>query len=137
MTGLDRGSDALVEVACVVTDAELRELDVLWLEEPLAEQQSHEPLEQGAVHRHEPARVSRLEAEPRGRSTRARLLPAGRLVVADASTALAVLFGELAAGHRAGSSTQRLTLFAVQVAGVPTIYAEEALWSCRTALERP
>jgi len=27
MTGLDLGSDALVEVACVVTDAELRELD--------------------------------------------------------------------------------------------------------------
>jgi DNA/RNA-binding domain of Phe-tRNA-synthetase-like protein len=78
-----------------------------------------------------------LEGEPLGRSARARLLPAGRLVVADASTALAVLFGELAAGHRAGSSTRRLTLFAVQVAGVPTIYVEEALWSCRTALERP
>ncbi len=27
MTGLDLGSDALVEIACVVTDAELRELD--------------------------------------------------------------------------------------------------------------
>jgi len=26
-------------------------------------------------------------------------------------------------------------LFAVQVAGVPTLYAEEALWTCRAALE--
>jgi DNA/RNA-binding domain of Phe-tRNA-synthetase-like protein len=81
-------------------------------------------------------RTSR-EGEPLGRSARARELPAGRLVVADSSTALAVLFGELAAGHRAASASRRLTLFAVQVAGVPTIYAEEALWSCRAALEQP
>ncbi len=77
------------------------------------------------------------EGESLGRSPQARVLPAGRLVVADASSALAVLFGELAAGHGAASATQRLTLFAVQVAGVPTIYAEEALWSCRAALEQP
>jgi DNA/RNA-binding domain of Phe-tRNA-synthetase-like protein len=81
-------------------------------------------------------RTSR-EGEPLGRSAGAKLLPAGRLVVADSSAALAVLFGELAAGHRASSATRRLTLFAVQVAGVPTLYAEEALWSCRTALEQP
>jgi DNA/RNA-binding domain of Phe-tRNA-synthetase-like protein len=78
-----------------------------------------------------------LEGEPLGRSARARPLPAGRLVVADASSALAVLFGELAVGHIATTGTRRLTLFAVQVAGVPTIYAEEALWSCRTALQEP
>lgn len=81
-------------------------------------------------------RTSR-EGEPLGRSARARPLPGGRLVVADASTALAVLFGDIAAAHRASSATQRLTLFAVQVAGVPTLYAEEALWSCRSALEQP
>jgi hypothetical protein len=29
-----------------------------------------------------------------------------------------------------------LTLFAIQVAGVPSLYVEEALWTCREALER-
>ncbi|MBA3809307.1 MAG: hypothetical protein H0X28_13090 [Solirubrobacterales bacterium] len=77
------------------------------------------------------------EGEPLGRSPGARPLPAGRLIVADSACALAVLFGELAPGHRAAVATSRLTLFAVQVAGVPTIYVEEALWSCRTALEHP
>jgi DNA/RNA-binding domain of Phe-tRNA-synthetase-like protein len=77
------------------------------------------------------------EGELLGRSADARALPAGRLVVADADSALAVLFGELASGHRATATTRRLSLFAVQVAGVPTIYAEEALWSCRAALEQP
>ena len=78
------------------------------------------------------------EAEPLGRQPPGdALLPAGRLVVADSSAALAVLFGELAPAHRATARTRRLTLFAVQVAGVPALYAEEALWSCRTALEQP
>ncbi len=77
------------------------------------------------------------EGEPLGRATHSRPLPAGRLVVADSSAALAVLFGELAPGHRASTETRRLAIFAVQVAGVPTLYAEEALWSCRAALEHP
>lgn len=64
-------------------------------------------------------------------------LPAGRLVVADETHALAILFGELAASHSPQPSSRRLTLFAIQVAGVPTLYAEEALWSCRAALEHP
>ena len=81
-------------------------------------------------------RASR-EGEPLGRSADAPLLPAGRLVVADASAALAILFGELAPGHEPRARTRRLTLFAVQVAGVPTLYAEEALWRCRAALEQP
>jgi DNA/RNA-binding domain of Phe-tRNA-synthetase-like protein len=75
------------------------------------------------------------EDEPLGRSADALPLPAGRLVVADASAALAVLFGELAPGHEAGAKTHDLTLFAIQVAGVPSLYVEEALWGCRTALE--
>ena len=57
-------------------------------------------------------------------------------MVADASAALAVLFGELAPGHEAGAGTRRLTLFAVGVAGVPALYVEEALWTCRAALEQ-
>lgn len=76
------------------------------------------------------------DGEPLGRSADAPRLPAGRLVVADSSTALAILFGELAPGHEPHSGTRRVSLFAVQVAGVPDLFAEEALWSCRAALER-
>jgi DNA/RNA-binding domain of Phe-tRNA-synthetase-like protein len=76
------------------------------------------------------------DREPLGRSADPPRLPAGRLVIADSSAALAVLFGELASGHAPGPRTRRLALFAVQVAGVPTLFAEEALWSCRAALEQ-
>jgi hypothetical protein len=71
-----------------------------------------------------------------GRHADARPLPAGRLVVADAASPLAVLFGELAAGHAPGRASRRLALFSVQVEGVPEVYVEEALWSARAALER-
>jgi DNA/RNA-binding domain of Phe-tRNA-synthetase-like protein len=75
------------------------------------------------------------EDEPLGRSPDALRLPGGRLVVADATAPLAVLFGELAPGHEASAKTRDLTLFAIQVAGVPSLYVEEALWMCRAALE--
>ncbi|MDQ6810509.1 MAG: hypothetical protein M3Z95_01245, partial [Actinomycetota bacterium] len=71
-----------------------------------------------------------------GRSSTAPALPGGRLVIADAASPLAVLFGELAPGHGPAPGTRRLALFAIQVAGVPQLYAEEALWTCRTALEQ-
>jgi DNA/RNA-binding domain of Phe-tRNA-synthetase-like protein len=77
------------------------------------------------------------DGECLGRASSAPPLPAGRLVVADASTAVAVLFGELAPAHTPGQRTRRLTTFAVQVAGVPTLYVEESLWAARLALERP
>jgi len=77
------------------------------------------------------------EGESLGRFAGAPSLPAGRLVVADSSAALAVLFGALAPGHQASADTRRLTLFAIQVAGVPSLYVEEALWTCRMALEAP
>jgi DNA/RNA-binding domain of Phe-tRNA-synthetase-like protein len=80
---------------------------------------------------------SSSEGEPLGRSAGAPLLPAGRLVVADASAALAILFGELAPGHEVSAGTSGLTLFAIQVSGVPSLYVEEALWTCRVALEQP
>jgi DNA/RNA-binding domain of Phe-tRNA-synthetase-like protein len=75
------------------------------------------------------------EGEPLGRSRNAPALPAGRLIVADASAAVAVLFGELALGCRPTARTRRLRVFAIQVAGVPTLYVEESLWVCRQALE--
>jgi DNA/RNA-binding domain of Phe-tRNA-synthetase-like protein len=74
-------------------------------------------------------------AERLGSAADASLLPSGRLVVADASYAVAILFGDTAPSHAPAARTRRLTLFAVQVAGVPTLYAEESLWSARTALE--
>ena len=77
---------------------------------------------------------SSREAEPLGRSESAPLLPQGRLVIADEGAALAVLFGERAPDSVPGPRTSHLRLFAVQVAGVPALYAEEALWSCCQAL---
>lgn len=74
------------------------------------------------------------DGEPLGRSTGAPLLPEGRLVVADATSPVAVLFGEVAASHRVRDRTPRIALFAIQVPGVPDLYAEEALWSAATAL---
>ncbi len=77
------------------------------------------------------------QGERLGRSTSAPPLALGQLVVADASSALAVLFGALAPGHEPAAGSRRLTLFALQVAGVPGLYVEEALWSARAALEGP
>jgi hypothetical protein len=51
--------------------------------------------------------------------------------------ALAILFGELAPGHQVSAGTSGLTLFAIQVSGVPSLYVEEALWTCRVALNNP
>lgn len=70
-----------------------------------------------------------------GRAEQSRSLDAGELVVADADSPLAVLFGELAPGHGVVETTRRMTLFAVHVAGVPAIHVEEALWTCATVLE--
>jgi DNA/RNA-binding domain of Phe-tRNA-synthetase-like protein len=78
-------------------------------------------------------RVS-AEGERLGRDGRASALPEGRLVVADSTNPVAVLFGELAREHRPRARSRRLELFALQVAGVPELYVEEALWNCRRAL---
>jgi hypothetical protein len=78
-------------------------------------------------------RVSRAK-ERLGRDHDGPSLGAGRLVVADADTPLAILFGALAPGHEPTAVTRRLALFAVQVAGVPALHAEETLWACRSAL---
>lgn len=69
-------------------------------------------------------------AERLGRGDRASPLVSGRLVVADDRAPLAVLFGDLAPGHGVSSSTTRMTLFTVQVQGVPEIHVEEALDTC-------
>ena len=56
-------------------------------------------------------------------------VPAGRLVVADDDGPVGVLFGALAPGRVVSVATMRMTLLALQVAGVPDIHVEEALWS--------
>ena len=70
-----------------------------------------------------------------GRALDAPSVVEGNLVVADADSTLAILFGELAPGHGVVDATRRMTLFAVHVAGVPSIHVEEALWTCATVLE--
>jgi DNA/RNA-binding domain of Phe-tRNA-synthetase-like protein len=75
-----------------------------------------------------------IAGEPLGRQDGAPPLPAGRLVVADDRSPLAVLFGDIAPGHGVTPESRHITLFCVQVAGVPTIHAEEALYSCATIL---
>jgi DNA/RNA-binding domain of Phe-tRNA-synthetase-like protein len=72
--------------------------------------------------------------EPLGRAQDAPPLPVGRLVVADERSPLAVLFGDLAPGHGLTPASRNILLFCVQVAGVPTIHAEEALHSCAMTL---
>ena len=56
-------------------------------------------------------------------------LPVGRLLLADALGPVAVLFGALVPGRGVTPETTRMTLLSVQVAGVPDIHIEEALWT--------
>jgi DNA/RNA-binding domain of Phe-tRNA-synthetase-like protein len=79
-------------------------------------------------------RVSR-EDERLGDPSAGTLLAAGQLVVADAERVVAVLFGELSAEHAPAPSARDLTLFCLQVAGVPMLHVEEALWTARALLE--
>ena len=60
-------------------------------------------------------------------------LPAGRLVVADAARAVAVLYGET--GFPPSKKAERVRLFTVQVAGIPSIHVEEALWTIFDAFD--
>ena len=62
-------------------------------------------------------------------------LPAGRLVLADDAGPVGVLFGALAPGRGVGPRTTRITLLALQVAGVPDIHVEEALWTVADILD--
>ena len=70
------------------------------------------------------------EGERLGRAEGAPPVPRGRLVVTDRTSPVAVLFGELAPGHGVTPGTRRMTLFSIQVAGVPRIHVEESLFTC-------
>ncbi len=75
------------------------------------------------------------EGERLGRGPEAYGLPAGRLVVADDGGPVAVLFDDVASSHGVGPATSRVALFAVQVAGVPMVAVDEALWIATEVLE--
>lgn len=64
-------------------------------------------------------------------------LPPGRLVVADAAAPAAVLFGDVAPSHRPGGETEAVRIFCVQVAEVPELHVQEALWTCAEAVSTP
>jgi DNA/RNA-binding domain of Phe-tRNA-synthetase-like protein len=74
------------------------------------------------------------EGERLGRDESAVPVYGGRLVVADEAGPLATLFGDPAAGHGVTKRTTRMTLYSLQVAGVPSIHVEEALDTCVDAL---
>jgi DNA/RNA-binding domain of Phe-tRNA-synthetase-like protein len=61
-------------------------------------------------------------------------LAQGRLVVADASAPVAVLFGDVAPSRQPDRDTKVLRLFTVAVPGVPALHVEEALFGCAEAL---
>jgi DNA/RNA-binding domain of Phe-tRNA-synthetase-like protein len=61
-------------------------------------------------------------------------LPVGRLILADDAGPAAVLFGALARGRGVSKDSERITLLALQVAGVPDIHVEEALWTVSDVL---
>jgi DNA/RNA-binding domain of Phe-tRNA-synthetase-like protein len=76
-----------------------------------------------------------VEHEPLGRrNERAPWLPAGRLCVVDDQGPVAILFGDVAPGHGVTKATRRAHLFAIQVAGVPSIHVSEALWTVEDIL---
>ena len=72
-----------------------------------------------------------------GRAEDAGAAREGRLVVADAASPLAELFGDVPDGHAPSRDTTALLLFSVQVAGVPQVHVDEALWTCAEALDSP
>jgi DNA/RNA-binding domain of Phe-tRNA-synthetase-like protein len=61
-------------------------------------------------------------------------LPSGTLVIADERRPVALLFGATADGRGVHPHTDRITLAALGVKGVPDIAVEEALWLARAAL---
>ncbi len=138
-------ADALL-ITLVDTGVPVWALDAATVEDPLGVRSSREDEPFGGA----PSQLSsqspvdsfagkraNLPARGRPRSVGASLLPAGRLVVADARRAVAVLFGAIAPGHAADAGADQVVLFTLQVPGVPSLHVEEALWMCRAMLEGP
>jgi len=71
----------------------------------------------------------RLSREGELLGSAGRPLSASQIVIADPKRALAVLFADLDPERGVSAQTRRMLLCAVQVAGVPDISVEEALWT--------
>jgi DNA/RNA-binding domain of Phe-tRNA-synthetase-like protein len=63
-----------------------------------------------------------------------RPLAPGQIVIADEQRPLGVLFGDAADHGQVRRSTRRVVLVAIQVAGVPSVSVEEALWTAAETL---
>jgi DNA/RNA-binding domain of Phe-tRNA-synthetase-like protein len=61
----------------------------------------------------------------------------GTLVITDDFGAVARLFGEGGEQHSVGPRTRRIAVAAIEVAGVPQIASEEALWIVASELSQP
>jgi len=61
----------------------------------------------------------------------------GTLVITDDFGAVARLFGEGGEQHSVGPGTRRIAVAAIEVAGVPQIASEEALWIVASELSQP
>lgn len=77
----------------------------------------------------------RPSADAEGLEGRPGELPAGTLVIADEERPLGLLFGATAAGRGVDRHTSRTMICAIQVAGVPDIAVEEAIWLAVQAME--
>ncbi len=126
-------ADALL-ITLLDTGVPVWALDAATIEGPLGIRSSREGESLGGPPTRPP---TRSPVRPPARSAHASLLPAGQLVVADARSAVAVLFGEIASGHLPGARASELILFTLQVPGVPSLHVEEALWMCIAMLEGP
>jgi DNA/RNA-binding domain of Phe-tRNA-synthetase-like protein len=62
-------------------------------------------------------------------------LPRGTLVIADKEKPVGLLFGATADGHGVSKDTHHIVVAAVQVAGVPQIAIDEALWTVASVIQ--
>jgi DNA/RNA-binding domain of Phe-tRNA-synthetase-like protein len=61
-------------------------------------------------------------------------LPGGRLVLADETRTVGILFGTLASSHLVTKQTRATRLFAIRAPNVPAIHLDEALHICADCL---
>jgi DNA/RNA-binding domain of Phe-tRNA-synthetase-like protein len=61
------------------------------------------------------------------------LIP-GTILIADEQRPISILFKQTAAGHEVTKKTERTTLVAIKVKGVPDIALEESLWLAASAM---
>jgi DNA/RNA-binding domain of Phe-tRNA-synthetase-like protein len=76
----------------------------------------------------------RLAAEEEAFEGRSSPLVPGTIVIADEKRPLSILFRQTAKGREVGKKTERTTLVAVKVRGVPDVALEEALWVAASSM---